>query len=123
MGELPYISKNLPDSTYTLHFKIPVKEYNELKSKLSQINKERFEKIAKSICEEQGIKTHDVFPRFKWSAEGELESIAMGVNCACVSKGLSLGEIAYSFHNIDWADQALAALQILSTFYNALRDI
>jgi hypothetical protein len=121
MSEIPFISWNSSAAEYCLYFKIPIKEYEQMKSKLSKVDHATFEKFAKSICEEHGVKTLDAcYPRLRWGAEGELESILLGVNCACVSKESNVSDIAYTFHNIARAGHALAALQILAKFYSGL---
>jgi hypothetical protein len=121
MGEIPFISWNSSAAEYCLHFKIPIEEYEQMKSKLSKVDHSVFEKFVKSICEEHEVETYDAcYPRLRWNAEGELESIVLGVNCACVSKESNVSDIAYTFHNIARAGHALAALQILAKFYSGL---
>ena len=123
MDKIPYISKRDSLSReYSLHFKISIKEYEQMKSKFSKIDHKGFEKFAKSICKEHGIAMDkDNYPNLRWGAEGELEHILVGIGCACISKESNdAGNIIYSFHNIEGADQALAALQILATFYGSL---
>jgi hypothetical protein len=122
MSEIPFISRNNSAAEYCLYFKIPIKEYEQMKSKLSKVDHATFEKFAKSICEEHGVRTLDAcYPKLRWNAEGELEGMLVGVNCACVSKESNVSDIAYTFHNIVGADQALAALQILAKFYSGLQ--
>lgn len=124
MSELPYICKSPSGISYSLHFKIPIKEYEEMKSKLSKVDHAKFEKFAKLICEEHGVKTYNIgYPKLKWSSGGELECIVIGTNCACISKEARSNEVGYFFHNIDWPNQALAALEILARFYTSLSGL
>ena len=112
--EFPYVGFN--GRGYDLYFVLP-KEYEQWKKEiLPSMNHEGIERMAKSIFEKNDLSTLG-FPRFKWSECGELENIALGLNCACVSKSKGLSGESYHFHNIDFPHQALAALEILSTFY------
>ena len=121
MVEIPYIGYNSDAGEYYLYFKIPINEYEKMKSHLSDVDKKAFGKFAKTVCENHGIKTWDTYPELRWNMEsGELEGLLMGIDCACVSKEKDRGAISYTFHNISGHDQALAALEILAKFYKGL---
>ncbi len=119
MARFPYITAPERDEDYTLHFYAP-EELREVK--LPAERQDRFENLAKTIFESFTLNSSS-YPRFKWGEEGHLEAIALGVNCACVSRGESMGHISYYFHNVGKPHQAMAALQILSTYINALQGI
>jgi hypothetical protein len=101
-----------------LYFILP-KEYEQWKEKVfPKLPHEGIEKLAKGIFEKHQLPTFPDFPRFKWNEGGEPVNIALGSNCACVGLSKDAGNRSYHFHNVDHSPQAMAALEILSRWYN-----
>ncbi|MFH0869296.1 MAG: hypothetical protein V1839_03650 [archaeon] len=118
--EYPRISFNRNSGDYLLEFKLP-KEYEQWKKTiLPTLHHEGMERLAKFVFEEYGLPYSPSYPRFRWNEEGELDHMALGVQCACVSLHDSLDGKMYTSHNLCNPSMALAALKILSTFYNCI---
>lgn len=116
--QIPYIEKN---GGYRLYFEIPLDEYNQWKSNLSKFSPKNFENFAKILYETR-MPSKINYPKLRWNKEGELVEILLGDNCACVQSSKDQDSIKFYFHNIDFPDQAIVALEILAKYFNFLKE-
>ncbi len=107
--EFPYIDKT--EIGYSLNFEIPAELID---AKIPDLVQPRFSEIAESVFARFHLSTAG-YPRLSWR-DGSLESIALGLDCSCVTRSDS----KYHFHNVDSDKEAMAALQILSRYVTAL---